>query len=176
MADCTNIVEKVYNSGIINDAVSQINPEHLRNDLKQELAIALLEMPCEKLAGLYSENTVNLYALKTIWKMATSSNKSNKFYQQYRKSDIQAAMAYFNFNLGKDLLSPDMAALAERALIIKGQSSNVNEYHEATIFNKYIELGSCSKVAVFYDVPNTHVKEVVRKVRNELKTLIKSRS
>lgn len=95
---------------------------------------------------------------------------SNNFYRTYKKSDIKKAIEYFRLQEPKPSIPISFAAKAKEILTQKEQSKDNNASHEARIFAKYVELKSCDKVAEYYSIPKLHVWEVVKKVKNELKT------
>jgi uncharacterized protein with HEPN domain len=47
---------------------------------------------------------------------------------------------------------------------------DANNAHEAILFNKYVELRSCQKVADYFMIPRKHVMNVINKTKKELKT------
>jgi len=98
------------------------------------------------------------------------ASKTSPFYKIYRKNNIHEYYEYLRRASNPGV--PDHGPLITRTLD-KKQSGTIYESHEATIFKKYAELGSCSKVAEYYAIPMQHVKEVVRKVKDELKEKIK---
>ena len=95
MAKCNDIVEKIYIHPDINNLIKKIEPESIQDDLRQEIAISLLEMPCEKVAALFAGDNLLRYAIKTCWIMATS--KTSKFYYTYKKSDLSKAIQYLEY-------------------------------------------------------------------------------
>jgi hypothetical protein len=51
---------------------------------------------------------------------------------------------------------------------------SANHQHEVNIFEKYMECpGGCPEVSKFYDIPEYHVYEVVRRVKREIIQLLK---
>lgn len=165
MQDCKEHILEIYLSPIIKKALLKITPADLQSDLKQEMAVILLELPCERIALMHSENKLIGYALMTVYKMAFSNTSA--FFYKYRKSDLKKAFEY----LQSQIILPTLPInLADKAKVIIEQKKGLYEEHEARIFNKYVELSSCDKVAKYYNIPKHHVKDIVSKVRNEIKS------
>ncbi len=168
MSDCSPQISFVYQHPRVNDLVARIKPESLRDDLKQELAICLLEYPCEKLLLMATDEKLIPFAMRTLWLMATSSN--SRFYYQYKKSDIVKASDYL-YSL---LPGSTHSAIEAEKLLAGKESGTLYENHEARIFNKYIELESIQRVADYFGIPFDHVRHVVRSVRAELKKAVRN--
>lgn len=164
MADCNEIVKQIYNHPDICSLISKIQPESIRDDLRQEIAITLLEQPCDRIASLFAENNLVRYAIRTCWIMATS--KTSEFYRKYRRKELVEAIQYLHI-INSNIATSD-ANVLQRAVCDKAQIDIYND-HEVRIFNKFVELGSARKVAKYFGIPVNHVCNVVNKVKQELK-------
>ena len=166
--NCNQIIKEIYNHKAVNKLLSKINPEHLQLDLKQELAIVLLEYDCEKLQRLHSEGNLLRFTLKVLWNMGTLSG--SKFNKQYKKNYSDKLIEYF-----RQQYTPDNIDLTPAVKLLQTKLTiNGNEAHESMIFSKYIELKNCSKVAHFFNIPHIHVFKVVKKTKQELKNALKN--
>jgi hypothetical protein len=168
MSDCNHYIEQIYIHPDINNLIQKIQPEGIRDDLRQEIAISLLEMPCEKVAGLFAQDNLVKYAIRTCWLMATS--KTSPFYYRYKKSDILKAVEYFNSQLDLPTIPESLAVEATKALT--KNNIDIETDHEIRIFNKYVELGSNRKVAEYYGIPVNHVCNITNKVKKELRCIL----
>jgi hypothetical protein len=166
--ECNKIIEELYKSKEVNELIGKIEPESIREDLRQELAIILLNYDCDKLKKIKSEGNLIGFVLKIVWNMSTWTY--NDFYKTYKKNNIEKAIAYME-SLQQSKVSLNEANLANRILQNK---LNVDPYqaHESMIFQKYVELRSCKKVADYFGVPSIHIFEVVRRMKKELKSAI----
>lgn len=166
--DCKTIIERVYNHPQLNQFLAKINPESIRDDLRQEIALYLLEQPCDKIARIWADNGLLAYAIKAIWIMATCKSP---FSRKYNPDDVSklAGYLYTTYNNGADISGVE----ALQALNDKPKGT-AKDYHEFLIFTKYVELRSEYKVASFYGIPRRHVHEIVTKVRKELKQVVKN--
>lgn len=168
MAECNEIIEKIYIHPDINSLISKIHPEAIRDDLRQEIAVSLLEMPCEKVAALFANNNLLRYAIKICWTMATS--KTSQFFYKYKKKEILKAIEYMEYLQTSGNLSISVAYKANKYIDEKVQT--VHDDHEARIFKKYAELGGIRRTARYYGIPDMHVSRVVSKVKKELKCIL----
>lgn len=164
MQDCKQYIEMVYVHDAINAAISKIKPADLQNELKQEMAIVLLEYPCEKIVSINNDGKLIEFAKKVLYNMAFS--KTSPFYYKFRKCNNSKALEYLRTL--QPLPEIPLSIAIKAGKIIEGREGKMEE-HESRLFKKYAELGSCPKVAKYYGIPEQHVKIVVAKVRSELK-------
>lgn len=165
MNNCNEFIEKIYNSDIINNFISKIEPEHLQSDLKQEMAIALLNYDCNKLIELNEQNKLIEFTKGIIWKLGVLPNSN--FYKVYRKNFDKKNQEYLKSLQGNEINYTSIK-IAE-SVLEKKLNDNPNSSHEAIIFKKYVELRSCIKVAEYFGVPKKHIFDVVSSVKKELK-------
>lgn len=168
---CNEIIERIYKDGIINDTIRKIHPVDLQDDLRQELAFALLKYDCEKLLVIHNSDGLVKFSMAILMNMVKGKNR--KFFNQYLRSDVELSENIID-TYEEDAEIP-YEVIEKTRLIFEGkQNDNANVSHEYRIFNRYIELRSCNKVAEYYGIPKQHVWNVVKKVRDELKKEIKS--
>jgi hypothetical protein len=168
MSDCNKIIVDVYNHPDLLLLISKIKPENVQDDLRQEIAISLLEQDCSRIAALFANDNLLRYVMKVCWLMATS--KTSAFYTKFRKSDLIKAVEYLKSQEKLPELPISLALKAKEHLSTKNQT--IYDEHEVRIFNKYVELGSCRKVAYYFGIPINHSCNVVSKVKKELKCIL----
>jgi hypothetical protein len=168
MSNCSPQIEFVYQHPRVNELVAKVKPEALRGDLKQELALCLLDYPCDKLLLMATDDKLIPFAMRVLWTMATSSTSG--FYYKYKKSDLAKAAEY----LYAQIPGSTHCATPAAKLLDHKASGTLYESHEARIFNKYIELESVHKVAEYFGIPFDHVRHVVRAVKAELKKVVRN--
>ena len=167
MQECNDIVAKIYIHPDINTLISKIKPEGIRDDLKQEIALSLLEMPCDKVSALFAQDNLLRYAIKICWNMATGAGE---FYKKYRHNDFKRAYDWMVLMQQGCSFTP--SAINTVVIALQNKTQTVEDEHEATIFKKYAELGSSRAVAAYYNIPINHVCNVVAKVKKELKCIL----
>lgn len=165
MSKCSQYIEQIYKHQKIKDLISKIKPDDLQDDLRQEMALALLSIDCKKIIKLQKENKLIDYTMKMIWLMGTSS--TSPFYKTFKKKNIIDYYEYLNFNTTNHIsnVSYNLTKQILKDKIDKGP----NEAHESIIFNKYVEFNSSVKVAEYFKIPKSHVFAVVKKTKAELK-------
>lgn len=168
MTNCNKYIEEIYSSAQINQLIKSVRPESLQDDLRQEMALALLSIDCEKISEIWASNGLIGFSIKIITNMAFSS--TSQFYKKFRKTDLDKALAYLRSQQQLPELNPNFAKIAGKRLEQKFREDEL-QAHEAILFNKYVDLRSCKKVAEYFQIPEKHVKDVVRKTRAELKDI-----
>lgn len=76
------IIEELWLSKEVNQAFSKMQPEDLRDDLKSEVFMVLLEMPEDKLIGMYKRNELRFFLVRVMLNMIKSDRSG--FYKLYR--------------------------------------------------------------------------------------------
>lgn len=165
---CREAIKEVYLSPQVDALIKSVRPEHLQDDLRQEMALALLSIDCEKISEISASNGLIGYAIKIITNMAFSS--TSPFYKKFRKKEYENAIQYLRSLVILPELDIKLAHIADNRLKEKYQEDEL-QAHESILFTKYVELRSCKKVADFYNIPEKHVKDVIKKTKKELKTL-----
>lgn len=83
---CENdsVVSKIYASGVIDELLKNMGvKENDADDLKQELAIILLEYNQEKLKMMYDKKQIKFFLVRVIQFQYFS--KTSPFYKKYKK-------------------------------------------------------------------------------------------
>lgn len=77
-----SIIQECYTSQWLNEAIGKMEPEDLRDDLKQEVIMVLLEMPEEKLFDLHENGFLKFFAVRTMLNMIKSDRSG--FFKMFR--------------------------------------------------------------------------------------------
>jgi len=165
---CKDYIKEVYLSPQIDTLIKSVRPEHLQDDLRQEMALVLLTIDCDKINEIWASNGLIGFTIKIITNMAFSS--TSPFYKKFRKNEYENAIAYLRSLLTLPELDQRLAKIANERLIQKYGEDEL-QAHESILFNKYVEFRSCKKVADYFNIPEKHVKDVIKKTKKELKTL-----
>ena len=81
------IVAELYQSKEFNDCINRMEPDHLRDDLKAEVALILLETEERKLLEIHAAGALKFYTVRIILNLIQS--KSSPFYKKYRLPIIE---------------------------------------------------------------------------------------
>jgi hypothetical protein len=88
-----SIIEKLWNSQELKDAIAKMQPEDLQDDLRSEIFKVLCEMDEDKLVDMYNRNVLRFYLVRTMLNMTQSS--TSQFYKLYRKP-LQAELPVYD--------------------------------------------------------------------------------
>lgn len=86
------IIQEMYLSRDINDAIGKMNPNDLQDDLRQEVFLVLCEMDEAKLFEMYDGGYLKYFIVRTILNMA-KSDRSN-FYKRFRQVYAEIPVTY----------------------------------------------------------------------------------
>lgn len=81
------IIERLYKSKNFTDCIGKMEPVQLQDDLRQEVALIVCEMPEEKIIGLFHEGKLEFYVVRIILNLV--NNNQNKFYKTFRERNYQ---------------------------------------------------------------------------------------
>ena len=164
--NCREIISEIYQSKSINELISKIEPKDLQNDLRQEIAIELLQMDCDKIIKMHKANELTYYTIRMIINIGTGKN--NNFFKKFKQKD--KINDYLYVQQGKEI--PKSASSLASNILSEKLNSDPYSAHEAIIFNKFVEFGNLKKVAEYFNIPHLHVFQVVKKTKAELKKRI----
>lgn len=173
MNNCKKHIEEIYKHPAFNSLISKIKPIELQDELRQEVAVILLQKECEQIERLYHDNELLQYSLKIIWNLGTS--KTTRFYRMFKKNYYENLSEYLETLKGTELVT-DLQIRKVNNILDEKLNKNANDAHESMIFRKYVELNSGEKVAEFFGIPAIHCYEVIRKTKKELIKAIRNDS
>lgn len=81
------IVEQLFISKEFNDCIGKMEPDHLRDDLRAEVALILLETDEKKLIEIHKSGGLKFYTVRVIMNLIQS--KTSSFYKKYRLPTIE---------------------------------------------------------------------------------------
>ena len=168
--NCNELVEMIYLHPAINKLIGNIHPKELQNDLRQELAVELLNQDCARLQKINNEGNLIGFALRIVWKMGTLQNGS--FYKLFKKKENYEKALYYLELINNNAVNIKGAEIAMQILDEKMIIDACNA-HESMIFKKYIELRSAKKVSEYFGIPMMHTFQVIKKTKEELKNKIR---
>src|SRR6478736_1669941 len=80
-AEANAIIVKLMQSTELDNCIKKVDP-HLQDDLKAELALALLETDPEKIVLLFNRDSLRFYAVRIIINMTSTTGS---FYKKHRR-------------------------------------------------------------------------------------------
>jgi len=138
------VLTELYNSRELADLLTKMQPENLREDIKQELFIVLCELPEAKLLGMAESKQLRFFATRVILNMVKS--KTSRFYYQFRKQvhvelpDMAGTPDDGDFTL--EQFEQDYADKLAATLAAKDKLN----WYQQEILEQYILHGSAGKM------------------------------
>jgi len=191
------VIGAFYSSEEVTAAIKTVAPDHLQEDLRQEIFIVLCKMPEEKLRGLHERKELRWYTVRIMLNMINSDRST--FYNTHRKysEEILITNASINndgrveydnrdpdlFDASTDGATPDQS-LKQPASLVYEETDHESiwtnrvetalghlEPYEADMFRLYTEMGlTCTPVARATKIPVRAVRFVVAQARQKLQT------
>jgi hypothetical protein len=129
------ILQDLFLSRELANLLGKMQPEHLRDDLKQELFLILLQTEERKIVSLHQSNQLRFYATRIVLNMiASSSSPFHKQYRQYLKQVKEEINDYLGSYSGEEagyIDRMDMSQIEKTFLKHKDQfSADLNEAEE----------------------------------------------
>jgi DNA-directed RNA polymerase specialized sigma24 family protein len=81
------IISQLYLSKEVNEAIQKMEPAELRDDLKAEMFLALMELPDDRVIKMHEQGFIKFYLVRMMLNMIKSDRSS--FYNKYRRQIIQ---------------------------------------------------------------------------------------
>ena len=78
------IIEELYLSKDISQALRKMQPASLRDDLRQEMFISLCTLSDEKFWNLYENNALKFYLVRAMLNMIRSTGMNQPFFRNFR--------------------------------------------------------------------------------------------
>lgn len=78
------IIEELYLSKDISQAIRKMQPAELRDDLRQEMFISLCTLSEEKFWNLYENNALKYYLVRAMLNMIRSTGMNQPFFRNFR--------------------------------------------------------------------------------------------
>jgi hypothetical protein len=78
------IIEELYLSKDISQALRKMQPASLRDDLRQEMFISLCTLSDEKFWNLYENNALKFYLVRAMLNMIRSTGMNQPFFKNFR--------------------------------------------------------------------------------------------
>lgn len=76
------IIEELFNGKNFNDCINRMEPDHLREDLKMEVALIICEWPEDKIIKLHLDKALEFFVVRVILNQIQSS--TSPFFRKYR--------------------------------------------------------------------------------------------
>jgi hypothetical protein len=159
------IVAELFNSREFNDCINKMDPEHLRDDLRSEVALILLETEDQKIMAIDQKGELRFYTVRIILNLIQS--KTSPFYKKYR-------MISSSFIPEKGI-EDGLNGRYHKELMEEKAMSYISKlyWYDKEIVQLYLKLGSYRAIEKDTGIPwescYSTIRKVIKQIRNELK-------
>ena len=150
------ILETLWASPALADAISKVQPEHIREELRSEMFAALCELPDERLQSMSDEGYLLFYTLRMMLTMSRS--KRSTFYKKFRRQDEP-----WDETIAQEPDEPYMDLWP----FYKNAYKDL-PFVEREILKIYSEVGSMQEVSNVTFIPFRTVKEIIAKAKSRM--------
>lgn len=157
MATKNEIVTEVFNSKDFNDCIGKMEPEHLRDDLRAEVVLILLETDERRLIEIHASGGLKYYTVRIIINLIQS--KTSLFYKRYRQ---QVAELTDRFIACEEQDFEDRATREEIEDRAIREIDNLYWYNH-DIIRLYMQLGNYRAIEEATTIPYSSAYKTVQK-------------
>lgn len=163
MATKNEIVTELYNSKDFNDCIGKMEPEHLRDDLRSEVTLILLETDERRLVDMHANGGLRYYTVRIIINSILS--KSSPFYKRYRQ---QAAELVDRFSAGEE---QDFEERMTREEIEDKALSEIDNlyWYNTKMVRLYMEMGNYRAIEKDTGIPYSSAYKTIQKSIEQIK-------
>jgi hypothetical protein len=157
------IVEQLFTSKEFNDCINKMEPDHLRDDLRAEVVLILLETEEKKLIEIHQGGGLKFYTVRIIMNLIQS--KTSLFYKLYRQQVVEITD---KFIAGED--QDFEARAAKEDLEDKAISEIDNLYwYNGEMVKLYLKYGNYRAIEENTRIPYTSAYKTIQKSLTEIK-------
>lgn len=160
-ANRDRIIVEIYESESFNNLIDKMDPPHLRDDLKSEVVLYLLNKPEDFILDLKDRGVLPNYVSRVTVKMMTQKN--NDFCRQFRQS--------FTSNI-PEVQYEQMNGRVQKELKEEKALSYIHRlyWYEREMVKLYLRFGSYRLVSKETGIPfrscGQTIKTAIQKIRN----------
>ena len=159
------IIEKLFTGKNFRDCINKMEPDHLREDLKQEVILIICELPDDKVLQLHRDKALEFFTVRVILNQIKS--KTSPFAKTYRAVTQELT----NNEIADDI------ELEERELREMIEDMAIEEIDKLHWYNKglielYVKFGNFRAVAKETAIPFTSCYDTIRKSFQEIKNKV----
>ena len=157
------IVEQLFTSKEFNDCINKMEPDHLRDDLRAEVALILLETDEKKLIEIHQGGGLRFYTVRIIMNLIQS--KTSLFYKLYRQQVVEITDKYI---AGED---QDFEARAVKEDLEDKAISEIDNlyWYNGEMVKLYLKYGNYRAIEENTRIPYTSAYKTIQKSLTEIK-------
>lgn len=157
------IVAELFTSKEFNDCIGKMEPEHLRDDLRAEVALILLETDERKLIEIHANGGLKYYTVRIIMNLIQS--KTSLFYKLYRQQVVEITDRYMK---GED---QDIEARALKEDLEDKAIKEIDNlyWYNGEMVRLYLKYGNYRAIQQNTRIPYSSAYKTIQKSFEEIK-------
>jgi hypothetical protein len=175
------ILTELFLSRELDDLLKKMNPENLRDDLRQELFVVLCECSEEKIVRMHEAKQLKFFATRIVLNMIQS--KKSAFYYKYRRiipvelPDSIKVLGYQDTDFSIEQFEADYT---QRAAKMNKALSEMYWYQREILEQYVLEHGSAGKMVkdmnekIGMSIPKESICATVRKAKEEVRSKVRN--
>ncbi len=163
MVSKNNIIEELYRSKEFNDCIGKMEPEHLRDDLRAEVILILLEKDETELKDIHAKGVLKFYTVRIIINLIQS--KTSVFYKRYRQPLAELTDRFLSDELTDVEERIAREDMGERAM---NEIDNLYWYNSG-ILKLYLKHGNYRAIEKDTGIPYSSAYKTIKKSFQEIK-------
>lgn len=163
MATKNEIIEALYRSKEFNDCIGKMEPEHLRDDLRAEVTLILLETEDQRLLAIHAAGALRYYTVRIIMNLIQS--KTSLFYKKYRQQLTEITDRFIAEEDG------DIAERATREEIEEQAMKEIDNlyWYNAGVVKLYMKHGNYRAIEEDTGIPYSSAYKTIQKSFKEIR-------
>jgi DNA-directed RNA polymerase specialized sigma24 family protein len=173
--NASSLLTEIYQSKEIGDVISRIQPEQIRDDLKQHVFLELFEQSEDFIIDLFTRGKLKAYIAKMLYNTARFSR--TKFSKEMGKE-----IAFGNFEeLEGKICKTSAYEIVRGTNDLRTKDDEFEElncavsqiyWYKARLLELYSEVGTYKKVSEVTGIPVASVFATITQARKEVKQLL----
>lgn len=168
------IVTELFMSKAFNECIGKMEPAHIRDDLKQEVALVVCSLPDEKLIGIHQRGELNFYVARVIINMA--NNREKHFYKNFRQFHYQLSECIDDDTPGVVIPAEPDPDFMEREMLEQVKDAAIESidklyWYDAELVRLYMRLGNFRALERETGIPFISCYHTIKKSFKKLKEI-----
>lgn len=156
------IIEALFNGKNFTECISRMEPEHLRDDLRQEVILKICEQSEDKIIGLHQRGELEFYTVRII--LNESRNKNNGFARKYLSKTVELSGAEVS----------DDSDFEQRMIREELEDYAISEieslyWYDSELLKMYMNLGTFRAIQELTGIPHVSCFKTIKKAMATLK-------
>lgn len=162
--DRQTLITNLYVDPDIAKAIGKMNPAELRDDLRQEMFLALCEQPEEKLMRMYEEGWIKFFLVRTMLNMIKSDRST--FHKLFRAN-------FSEFMDWHSKATTEVFEAKEDTLKCVTEALDGLAWYEREVLKLYAEKRNIVQISRETKIPYRSIFKTIQNARRKMKSALK---